>query len=410
MHLRETLQQALFALGANKLRSWLTLMGVAVGVFSIISVMTAIDAIDASVESGLSSLGANTFQIQKMPATVFGRGHRRNQFINRPDISWQEAQAFSRNMAGKARTIGMVLQSPANQASFANRTTNPDVLLTGGDEHFPAANGFRVERGRALTPTDITHARNSAVLGAELAEHLFGSLDPLGRSFKVGGQVYRAVGLFERKGPAFGQSQDNFLLIPATRFLDHVDDEGSIAITVEAYSRQEYQRTLDQAVGAMRLARGLTAREANNFEIQTNESLIDSFRQIKQAIATGAFIISFMALLTAGVGIMNIMLVSVTERTREIGIRKSVGAPKASILRQFLIEALLLSLAGGLIGIAVGMAAGNIVALNFNLPPIIPLFWMVVAVGVCSAIGTGFGLFPAWKAANLDPVEALRPK
>ena len=160
----------------------------------------------------------------------------------------------------------------------------------------------------------------------------------------------------------------------------------------------------------MRLARGLTVKDVNDFEIRTNESLIDSFRDIQRAISTGAFIISFMALLTAGVGIMNIMLVSVTERTREIGIRKSIGAPKRSILRQFLFESLFLSLAGGMIGIMVGTAAGNLVALNFNLPPIFPWVWITVSMIVCSTIGMTFGLFPAWKAANLDPVEALRPK
>ncbi len=160
----------------------------------------------------------------------------------------------------------------------------------------------------------------------------------------------------------------------------------------------------------MRITRGLTIREPNDFEIRTNESLIDSFRDIERAISTGAFIISFMALLTAGVGIMNIMLVSVTERTKEIGIRKSIGAPQNSILRQFLLEALILSLAGGLIGAAAGTATGNLVALQFNLPPIFPLLWITISMAVCSAIGIGFGLFPAWKAANLNPVEALKGK
>ena len=174
--------------------------------------------------------------------------------------------------------------------------------------------------------------------------------------------------------------------------------------------RKEYPQVIDRAIGAMRLARGLTVKDINDFEIRTNESLIDSFKDIKSAISSGAFIISFMALLTAGVGIMNIMLVSVTERTKEIGIRKSIGAPRTTILRQFLFEALFLSIAGGVIGVIVGIVAGNLVALKFNLPPIFPLLWITVSMMVCSVIGMAFGLFPAWKAANLNPVEALRPK
>jgi len=411
MLLRETISQAVYSLFVNKLRSWLTIMGVAVGVFSIIAVMTALDAIDKSVESGLTSLGANTFQIQKNPATVFGSGHKRNIYANRKDITYQQALLFRKSMETHARNIGFTISSQANQARYANLSTNPDVTLTGGDENFSTSNGYTIATGRNLTENDIKSARNTAVLGSELAATLFPSGEnPENKLIKVNGEVYIVTGVFDKKGAAFGQSQDNFLLIPITRYLDHINEKSSLNITVEALSRKEYPVAIDRAIGAMRLARGLTVKNTNDFEIRTNESLIDSFRDIKRAISTGAFIISFMALLTAGVGIMNIMLVSVTERTREIGIRKSVGAPRRSILRQFLFESLFLSLAGGLIGIMVGIVAGNIVALKFNLPPIFPWLWISVSMVVCSAIGMAFGLFPAWKAANLDPVEALRPK
>jgi len=411
MLLRETVTQAIYSLAVNKLRSWLTIMGVAVGVFSIIAVMTALDAIDKSVESGLTSLGANTFQIQKNPATVFGSGHNRNLLANRKNITYQQALLFRKNMEAKSRTIGFMISSQANQAKYANLTTNPDVVMTGGDENFSASNGYTIHFGRNLAESDIRYARNTAVLGGEVAATLFPSGEnPQNKFIKVNGEVYTIAGVFSKKGAAFGQSQDNFVLIPITRYLDHINEKSSISITVEALSRKDYPLAIDRAIGAMRLARGLTVKEINDFEIRTNESLIDSFKDIKLAIGTGAFIISFMALLTAGVGIMNIMLVSVTERTREIGIRKSVGAPRKSILRQFLFESFFLSLAGGLIGILVGVGAGNAVALKFNLPPIFPWVWITVSMVVCSGIGMAFGLFPAWKAANLNPVEALRPK
>jgi putative ABC transport system permease protein len=411
MLLRETIIQAIYSLAVNRLRSWLTIMGVAVGVFSIIAVMTALDAIDKSVESGLTSLGANTFQIQKNPATVFGSGHSRNFYANRKDITYKQALMFRKNMETSARNIGFTITSPANLAKYANRTTNPDVTMTGGDGNFSASNGYTITTGRNLSENDIRSARNTAVIGGELAETLFPSGEsPVDKLIKVNGEVYSVAGVFAKKGAAFGQSQDNFVLIPITRYLDHINEKSSLSITVEALSRKEYPVAIDRAIGAMRLARGLTVKEVNDFEIRTNESLIDSFKDIKSAISTGAFIISFMALLTAGVGIMNIMLVSVTERTREIGIRKSIGAPRTTILRQFLFEALFLSIAGGLIGVVIGIAAGNVVALKFNLPPIFPLLWIIVSMVVCSVIGMAFGLFPAWKASNLNPVEALRPK
>jgi putative ABC transport system permease protein len=409
MTIRENLLQAAASLAANKLRSALTTLGVAVGVFSIIAVMTALNAVERSVSSGLASLGANTFQIQKYPATIFGGGHRRDQYINRKDISWQQVLLFRKFMGSKASNVGFVITMQGSQARYGNRSTNPDVVLTGGDENFAKANGFNLTAGRSLGDNDVLHAADVAVLGSEVAASLFGDgADPVGRKIKVDGKVYMVIGVFDRKGAAFGQSQDNLVLIPVTRYLGHVDETGSLAITVEARSQQEYQSTIDQAIGAMRLSRGLTVREPNDFEIRTNESLVESFRGIQNTISAGAFIISFMALLTAGVGIMNIMLVSVTERTREIGIRMSIGAPRRSILRQFLLEALLLSIGGGLLGIATGAGAGNLVALKFNMPVIFPWVWMLVAMGVCSAIGVSFGLFPAWKASSLDPVEALR--
>jgi putative ABC transport system permease protein len=407
--IRETLFQAAISLAANKLRSALTTLGVAVGVFSIIAVMTALDAVERSVATGLSSLGANTFQIQKYPATVFGSRHQQDLYANRKEITWQQAQLFRKFMGAKASGIGFVITKQASQARFANRSTNPDVIMTGGDENFAKANGFDLSAGRNMNANDILYASNIAVLGSEVAVSLFGQGEnPLSRQIKVDGKVYTVIGVFNSKGAAFGQSQDNFVLIPITRYLDQVNEKSSLSITVEARSQKEYPATLDHAIGAMRLARSLTVRESNDFEIRTNESLVESFRSIQNTISIGAFIISFMALLTAGVGIMNIMLVSVTERTREIGIRMSIGAPRRTILRQFLLEALLLSIGGGLVGVAAGAGAGNLVAFKFNLPMMFPWGWMVVAMAVCSAIGVSFGIFPAWKAANLDPVVALR--
>ncbi len=408
MKLKETIIQAAYSLQANRLRSWLTTLGVAIGVFSIIAVMTALQAVDQSVASGLSSLGSNTFEIQKYPATFFG-GHGRSRFINRPDITYAEGLAFKKLMGAKAGNIGLKVSRPGNQAVYGNRSTNPDITLFGADENFASANGFDIENGRNLVKNDIRYSRNVAVIGRDVMNTLFpGGENPIDKPVKVNGKLYRIIGVFMNKGAAFGQSQDNFIVIPISRYLAHIDIKKSISVTVEAASQKEYLATIDQAIGAMRVARGLAVREPNNFELRTNEALVESFREFQRTISIGAFIISFMALVTAGVGIMNIMLVSVTERTKEIGVRKSVGAPRKSILRQFLLEALFLSLTGGMIGIVIGTGAGNIVALAFNLPPILPITWIIISIAVCSGIGMIFGLFPAYRAANLNPVDALR--
>ena len=408
MKLKETIIQAAYSLQANRLRSWLTTLGVAIGVFSIIAVMTALQAVDQSVASGLSSLGSNTFEIQKYPATFFG-GHGRSRFINRPDITYAEGLAFKKLMGAKAGNIGLKVSRPGNQAVYGNRSTNPDITLFGADENFASANGFDIENGRNVVKNDIRYSRNVAVIGRDVMNTLFpGGENPVDKPVKVNGKLYRIIGVFMNKGAAFGQSQDNFIVIPISRYLAHIDIKKSISVTVEAASQKEYLATVDQAIGAMRVARGLAVREPNNFELRTNEALVESFREFQRTISIGAFIISFMALVTAGVGIMNIMLVSVTERTKEIGVRKSVGAPRKSILRQFLLEALFLSLTGGMIGIVIGTGAGNIVALAFNLPPILPIAWIIISIAVCSGIGMIFGLFPAYRAANLNPVDALR--
>jgi putative ABC transport system permease protein len=211
------------------------------------------------------------------------------------------------------------------------------------------------------------------------------------------------------KGTSFGQSQDATVVVPITRFLQ---DNGSshrwIRIATEAPSHELYNATLDHAITAMRIARGLRPGQDNDFDVYSNDSLISAFAKVADIVGVGAFIISGIALLTAGVGIMNIMLVSVTERTREIGIRKSIGAKKRNILTQFLLESVVLSLVGGCAGILLGVAVGDFVASRLKADAIFPLGWASAGVLVCTAIGVGFGLYPAWKAASLNPIEALR--
>jgi putative ABC transport system permease protein len=217
------------------------------------------------------------------------------------------------------------------------------------------------------------------------------------------------IGVLATKGSSFGQSQDNFVVIPITQFMEvYGRARRSVGINVQAVNQAELVATQERAIGVMRLVRSLEPEDRNDFEVFSNESLIEAFNNIAGVVAVGAFVISAIALLASGVGVMNIMLVSVTERTKEIGIRKSIGAKKRNILNQFLIEATLLSMMGGLAGILFGVLGGNIAATFFNAEMIFPWGWAIAGLLVCSAIGIGFGLYPAYKAASLDPIEALR--
>ena len=215
--------------------------------------------------------------------------------------------------------------------------------------------------------------------------------------------------MLEKKGSAFGQSQDDLILVPITKFFaDFGSANRTVNIATQSTSQATYNATLDQAIGAMRIARGLKLGEPNDFEIYSNDSLITAFAQIADQIRVGAFVVSAIALLAAGIGIMNIMLVSVTERTREIGLRKALGARKPDVIRQFLLEAIMLSELGGIAGIVAGIAGGNGIAVWLDISMVFPYGWAITGLVVCSVIGIGFGFYPAWKAASLNPIEALR--
>jgi putative ABC transport system permease protein len=251
--------------------------------------------------------------------------------------------------------------------------------------------------------------RSVAIIGQGISSRLFPSETPLGKLIKVSGRTYTVIGLYAAKGSSFGASGDDIIMVPITRFLaDYGAENRSINIATQASSQERYNDTLDKAISAMRIVRQLRAEQENDFEIYSNDSLISAFGKVADVIGAGAFVISAIALLAAGVGIMNIMLVSVTERTKEIGIRKSIGARKASILIQFLIEAVAISVMGGLVGILLGVGAGNGIALMLKASLVFPWFWATVGILVCCGIGIGFGFYPAYKAASLDPIEALR--
>lgn len=411
MQLSEILRMAFGSLAVNKLRSILTMSGITIGVFSVIGVMTTVAALRGSIESGLNVLGSNAFQFQKFPSG-FNTGNNMRKYRLRKNITLEQGQRYQKLMEGVVEVVSLELYdfgSGGAQATYLNRKTTPDLNFVGSNQHFLAVNQYAIETGRNLMESDIELARPLCLIGQGVAKKLFPAENAIGKSIKVRGRTYMVVGLLAERGTSFGQSQDDIIIVPITRFaMEFGNERQSLHIATQAPSQDIYNETLDQAITAMRIVRGLKPEDENDFEVFSNESLIASFAKVADAVAAGSFVISGIALLAAGVGIMNIMLVSVTERTKEIGIRKSIGARQVSILTQFLIEAVTISLLGGLVGIVLGVVAGNGLAVWMKASIIFPWMWAGIGLLVCSGIGVGFGFYPAWKAARLDPIEALR--
>ena len=411
MLFREIIAMALSSLGANKLRAALTMTGITIGVFSIISVMTAIGALQSSIESGISFLGSNIFQFGKYPVNINASGEIKKKYQNRRDISYRQALHYYELMQGSAREIclkcfGYELKG---QAVYNGVKTTPSLLIVGTNRSFLTANAYTLGYGRNLNDEDVDFARNVIVVGKMIEKRLFPHESPIGKVIRMSGHTYTIIGVLAEKGTSFGQSQDDVCIMPITRFFeDFGSAKRTVNIATQSFSQETYNGTLDRAIGAMRIARGLRADQENDFEIYSNDSLKSAFTSIAGVVRIGAFVISFIALVAAGIGIMNIMLVSVTERTKEIGVRKPIGARSRDILRQFLTEAVFISEAGGILGIILGVIGGDLLAAWLKVDIIFPFGWAFAGLIVCSAIGIGFGLYPAYRAAALDPIEALR--
>ncbi len=402
----EIIKVAFASLRGNKLRSSLTILGIVIGIFSIISISTVITMMQNSISEGLSQLGKNTFQIQKFPALQQGR--LSDKIRNRKNLTIEDYYRL-REMLDEAKLVGAEQWQFGKLFKSQYDETNANIQVVGGTPEAMVTNDWVIADGRSINQDDMDRNRRVCVLGTDVAKKLFPRVDPLGQEVKVDGMRLTVIGVFTSKGALFGQSQDGFVATPLSTFqAKYGKTSRSVNITVQAFSAVTYNRTIDAAIGHMRTIRKVAPGEENDFDVYSNESLIAQVGQITKFVRLGAIVIAFIALLAAGVGIMNIMLVSVTERTREIGIRKAIGAKKRNILFQFLIEAVTLCQFGGIIGILLGLGAGNLAGKALNAAPALPLDWVLAGIGLCVLVGVGFGTYPAWKAANLDPIEALR--
>ena len=409
MEVLEILKVAITSLKANKLRSSLTILGIVVGIFSIIAISTIITMLQTSIEEGVSSLGKNTFQVQKWPAVRMGGPGEMSKYRNRKDITLNNFDDLNKKLV-EAKSVAASSFRRGRVVKYESEKTNPNVQIHGVTPNAFITRDWNVEVGRAINAQDYNSARKVVVLGTDLLKTLFKNkyINPIGEEISVNGNRLKIIGILEEQGAIFGQSQGNLAIIPLSTFQSFYGNRRSLSISVMSKDKTDYSNLMEITEGYLRTIRKVFPGDENDFEIVSNESIMQQINDITSGVRIGAFVIAGIALLAAGVGIMNIMLVSVTERTKEIGLRKAVGAKRKNILMQFLAEAVTLSLIGGFVGIVLGLLVGNLIGSQLNAVASIPYDWVAIGVLLCVFIGVGFGTYPAYKASNLDPIEALR--
>jgi putative ABC transport system permease protein len=405
---KESALMAFDTLRANKLRSSLTILGVSVGVITVIFMVSIIQGLNKAFADQVESLGSNTIFLSKFDPG-FGRPPGPEE-IHRKDLTMEDAEAL-RVEAPSIAGVSPVHRMLAVTARYQDKQTDTPILF-GVTPYYEFVHTQYVARGRFIKDLDMDNRDNVVILGTDVARALFPYEDPIDKDIRINGNPYHVVGVMEPLGNFFGQSRDNSLFIPITTFQKYYPDrpfpETVFFVVVRPHSRAVVKAAMDEMTDILRRRRRVPLGAPNNFGISSQDSLLDIYNQLTGATALVLTAISFVALMIGGIGVMNIMLVSVTERTKEIGVRKAVGATRANILVQFLIEAVVLTAIGGLAGLAVGELLAFIINKYSPLPAYVPLWAIGVGVGISAGVGIVFGLWPAWKAARLDPIEALR--
>ena len=399
------------SLRANKLRSLLTVLGILIGVSSVVAVVAITEGLDRYISDKVLELGTKSFTVQKFPDVITSR----EQFLEaqkRKDLTLADVETVRRACLDCSE-VG-AYQGISRTAKYG-RTTQESVRISGITENIPRIGAPRdLEAGRHLVAEDVEQARNVAVIGTDLVEAFFGSMEPLGREVLFDGRPFKVVGVAEKKGSVFGESQDNFAWVPITTFRKYYGSRRSIVIQAEARSMDVFEAAQDQARVALRVKRHLDYQDPDDFSVETGESVMALWESATRGIYVVTIVVTAISLVVGGIVVMNIMLVSVTERVREIGVRRALGARRHDIRLQFVVESVILSACGGLLGVlgaagfslALAAVLGNIMSADFSAPV---RAWAVgLALLVSSLVGLVAGLYPANRAALLDPVNALR--
>jgi len=406
--LKESAVMALVTLRVNKLRSILTVLGVTVGVVTVLSMVSIIQGLDKSFAEQLESLGSNTIFISKFSPS-FGRPPKAEE-LHRKELTLDDADAI-REQASSLVGVSPLQRKLAETVRYKDKQTETPILI-GVTPYYEFTHSQYIGRGRFITDADINERSNVVVLGRDVVKALFEYDEPLDKEVKIAGEPFRVVGVMEPLGSFFGQSRDNSVFVPITTYQKYYPEldppETIFVIIVRPKTRADVANAIDEVRNILRRRRQLSFGEPDNFGISSQDALLDIYNQLTGATYLVLTAISAVALMIGGIGVMNIMLVSVTERTKEIGIRKAVGAPKATILSQFLIEAVVLTGLGGIIGLIIGEGLSLLINRYSPLPAYIPVWAILLGLIVSAGVGIVFGLYPAWKAANLDPIDALR--
>jgi putative ABC transport system permease protein len=405
MEFIEAVKLALQSLWANKLRSILTLLGVVIGVASVIAVITLVNGANKYVATKISGYGADTFTVNKMPSVIFS-GEEFLKFQKRKDIKIEDFQA----VAAECRlcvTSGAQLQATGKVVNGTQSIT--DANIYGWTWNMSAISNQNVVLGRSFTPTDDSQSTHTAIIGYDVVDSLFKNADPLGKTFRVDGADYTVVGVGERQGKTLGQSQDNYVDIPLSTYMHSHGANQTITVFGKAGTEPgALDAAQDEVRAIMRSRRHNAPGKEDDFALETNDTFVSIWKSISSTFAAVVVGVASISLVVGGIVIMNIMLVSVTERTREIGVRKALGARRADVMLQFLIESATMSLIGGGIGVIFGVGAAKAVTAIIGFPTDVKVWSVLLGLGVATAVGVFFGVYPARKAAMLDPIVALR--
>ena len=401
----EALMTAMRAIGMHKMRSILTTLGIVIGIASVTAMATVINGIERYFDQSMAELGTDVLYVEKWP-WVSGPGSKWWEYMNRPEIKAELADVINRR--SKRVTAAAPVVGTSRPVSYEGNTITP-VYIEASTTEYLRVHVVELELGRFYSELDNRAGRNVAVIGAQVADMLFPQESPLGKSVRIGKHQFQVIGVLKRKGSGSDQQSgaDQQARIPLNTFekLFGLRDRG-VSVQARIVQTTSLEAAKDEVTGILRTARRLDAKDKNDFEINEHESLRKSMAPVKTAIYGIGIFLTALSLLVGGIGVMNIMFVSVKERTHEIGLRKAVGARRRTILTQFLIEAIIVCLIGGVIGVL--LASGLAAIINIFFTAYLPIQTVVVAFVICVLVGVGFGLAPAWSAAKADPIESLR--